>query len=826
MLNYALKKIQTLTHFHIMLVPFSWLKQHLELTPEQEASLSPEKIADVLTLAGLEVDKVEKTALGFSGVVVAKVLEASQHPEAEKLRVAKVTDGTSTYQIVCGAPNCRAGLVTALATIGAQLTQPSGDTFKIKKSKLRGIDSEGMLCASDELGLGGDQQGILELDAQLTLGTSLEDLYGDTIFEISLTPNLGHCLSIRGIARELCALMGLKLSFSKPVISAGSIITSDKISVTIDDASACYSYYCRYLENVKVEPSPSWLKERLESCGLRSINNIVDVTNYVMLSLGQPLHAFDYDTIEGQEIVVKSCEEPLQLRLLDETERTIPARALLICDSVKPLALAGIMGCHNSAITETTTRLLLEAAHFDPSAIRKTMKTMQLRTDSSSRFEKGIDHEGVEKALDLAVSLIQEINGATVSESTLCEIARPFQSKVLTCRLKKINHVLGTHLSLHEVEHIFHRLKMPCQIDASNEILTLTIPSYRNDIKEEIDLVEEVARVYGYHHIDLPTPYVINSTLPHSPLYLMEKNIRQRLVSEGLQEMLTCDLISPKMAQSCIENSMQERSLIHVMQPSSVDQSILRPSMLPGLLQAIRHNLDFQRPHIAAFELGLIHYKLDGKFIEKPTAAIILSGSARPHFWGDKETPFDIFDLKGMCENLFEGLDLESVAYTHHHFSKLHPGRQAAIVKDQVQLGFLGEVHPETLQAFDIKGKVYFAQIDLEELMKMCSGVTMMHPLPIYPGSERDWTGTFKESCSMEMIVSSLQSLSSRLLKNVALLDIYRSEKLGPDKKNITLRFSYRDDHKTLSQEAVDKEHARLLALGMQKMQHILISSI
>ncbi len=747
-----------------MLVPYSFLKQHLELSSEQERDFHPEKIADVLTLAGLEVDKVEKTPLGFSGVVVAKVLEASQHPEAEKLRVAKVTDGEHTYQIVCGAPNCRAGLITALAKIGAQLTEASGSTFKIKKSKLRGIESEGMLCSSDELGLSNFQEGIIELDASLPLGTPLDKLYGDVIFEISLTPNLGHCLSIRGIARELSALMGLKLSFLKPTIHPSSFSTRDKISVAIEDQHKCYSYFCRYLENVQVGPSPSWLKEKLAACGLRSINNIVDVTNYVMVSLGQPLHAFDYDRLEGGEICIKSLSSPIEMKLLDGTERHVPADALLICDTQKPLAIAGIMGAESSSITETTTRILLEAAHFDPSAIRKTMRQMQLRTDSSSRFEKGIDSHGVEKALDLAVALIQEITSATVAEDTLFQIAKPYTEKTIVCRLKKINQTLGTTFSLHEVEAIFHRLKMPFHTNGEASTLTLTIPSYRNDIKEEIDLVEEVARIYGYHNIDLKTPYVINSTLPHSPHYLIEKKARAHLICEGLQEMLTCDLISPKLAQTCIENSVQEHSLIHVMQPSSVDQSILRPSMLPGLLQAYKHNLNLQRFSIAAFEIGFVHYKIDNKLIERPTAAIILSGASKPHFWGDKDAMFDIFDLKGILENLFEGLHVENALFTQSTFFKLHPGRQASLVKNDVELGFLGQVHPDVLKELDIKEKVYFAQVDLEKVLKASEKTTQMHPLPIYPGSERDWTGTFKEECSMETILSSLRSLSSRLL--------------------------------------------------------------
>jgi len=805
-----------------MLVPLSWLKEFLEIP----STYTPEKIAEALTLAGLEVDKVDSASLGFEGIVVGKVLKAEPHPQAERLRVATVSDGTDTFQVVCGAPNCREGLVTALARVGAKLSTDQGETFKIKKSKLRGVDSEGMLCSEKELGVNpSNHEGIIELQESLPLGSSVAQLFGDTIFEISLTPNLGHCMSIRGIARELSTLLQLKLKpISHTLTGKHGLHTSDKISVDIEEREMCLRYTCRYLENITVQASPSWLIKRLEACGLRSVNNVVDVTNYVLLEYGQPLHAFDYDKLEGSQLIIKACEEPTTLTTLDLVERTVPPKTLLICDAEKPLAIAGIMGGSSSAITPTTTRVLIESAYFHPGSIRKASKALNLRTDSSSRFEKVVDPESVVLALNRAASLLQEIAGGAVASDLIDDLSESFLPKALTCRLAKINALLGTQLSLGEVEKIFHRLRLPCETEGAKELFHLKIPTYRHDIKEEIDLIEEVARIYGYNNIEARSVRCINSDLPHSQLYLMETAVRKRLVAEGLQEMLTCDLISPKLATLSLDDKPHANPLVHVLHPSSVDQSILRPSLLPCLLQAIKHNFDHQNFNIAAFEIGHVHYKMGDQLLEKPVVGIILTGDKAPHFWGDKSAKYDIFDLKGILENLFCGLGIVNMQCSPLAIKGFHPGRQSLVGTTQNNtFGLMGEVHPTLLTKLDIQEKVYFAQLDLHELFHFSQRVHLMTPLPLYPGSERDWTATFKEETPAADILQALHSLSSRLVKEIRLIDLYRSEKLGQGKKNLTFRFLYRDDHKTIAFEAADKEHARLLALATEKLQaHLL----
>lgn len=800
-----------------MLVPLSWLKEYLDL------SISPEKIAEVLTFAGLEVDRVEKNSLGFTGVVVAKVLQAKPHPEAERLRIATVSDGTHEYQIVCGASNCRENLVTALAKVGAQLTDGDGRNFKIKKSKLRGVESEGMLCSSQELGLSSEDSGIIELSQDLPLGIDLFEIFGDTIFDISLTPNLGHCMSIQGIARELSTLLNIPLKSSKPLVSENpNCSIHDIIQVSIDSPDACLQYSCRYIENIEIKPSPEWLKNRLEACGVRSINNIVDITNYILLEYGQPLHAFDFDKVAGGELIITEFAEDSSLTTLDLIERKLPKGSLVITDNEKILAVAGIMGGLSSSITENTTRILVESAYFHPSSIRKTSKALNLRTDSSSRFEKTIDPLNVSLALDRAIALMQELAGGQIALGKIDEISHPYTPLKLTCRLNKINSLLGTKLSFNEVETLLHRLKFPCTPHSNDESFTVIIPSYRNDIRAEIDLVEEVARVYGYQHITLKEVKSIHSLMPHSSLYLMEKKLRQRLIAEGLQEVLTCDLISPKLATLAVEHIACEDPLIHVLQPSSVDQSILRPSMLPGLLQILKHNIDHQTNSLAVFEIGLIHYRQDNHFHEKPMVGILLTGNYETHFWEKNPRKVDFFDLKGVLESVFMGLNLSTISYEPSSLEGFHPTRQATIKSRHKTLGILGEVHPNLADKLDLKEKIYFAEFSLSELIESTSHFISMEALPIYPGSDRDWTATFKEETPYSIILDSLKSISSRLVKNISLVNLYRSETLGPDKKNLSFRFIYRDDQKTLSLEMVEKEHARILAFAQQKLKDYL----
>ncbi|HPE85023.1 MAG TPA: phenylalanine--tRNA ligase subunit beta, partial [Chlamydiales bacterium] len=559
-----------------MKFPLSWLKEWIDLE-----GATPEQIAKALTLGGIEVDKIEPSPLGFSGVVIGYIKEVAQHPDAEKLRIATVSDGSEEFQVVCGASNCRAGIKTAFAKVGASLTS-DGKEFKIKKSKLRGVESFGMLCGEDELGLGDDKSGIMELEGQV--GYDLASLLSDIIFEVSLTPNLGHCTSIMGIARDLSAL--LERPFTEPPfnLKTDATVTSG-LGLSIGENAECDRYLCKTILNVKVGPSPTWMQERLKACGMHCINNVVDSTNYVMLERGQPLHAFDLSKIENGEIRIRNDIKTSEFETLDGQKRLIDEGMLMVCDGKKPIAIAGIMGGANSQIQESTKDILLEAAIFDGPSIRKTSKKLGLRTEASSRFEKGVDPLSVATALDRCAGLI----GGTVAEETLSQIKKKVTSREIHCRLSRINQLLGTHLSLGDVEQIFSQLQLQARSDGENSFVVL-VPPFRGDIKAEIDLVEEVGRIYGYDNIEKKTERVPPSRIPPSPIYLLEKRVRSLLSGEGLTEFLTCNLIGP----DDLSFVTSKEELISVMHPSSIDQSILRPSLLPGMMGSLKHNTDHQ----------------------------------------------------------------------------------------------------------------------------------------------------------------------------------------------------------------------------------------
>ncbi len=795
-----------------MKVPISWLKEFLNF------NLTPQEVADALTLAGLEVEGIEVAPLAFSGVIVGSIVQVCKHPNADKLQVATVTDGVESFQVVCGAPNCRAGIKTAFAKVGATLKDESGKEFKIKRSKLRDVESFGMLCSQAELGLSKNHDGIMELPDEWQVGQPLETFYSDAILEVSLTPNLGHCMSIYGIARELSAILGLPLTnLDFPVHEVGEPI-GKKIRLSLIDKKQCLRYACRLIENVQVGPSPDWLKKRIESAGVRSINNVVDVGNFVMLEMGQPLHMFDASRIEGHHLIVTSQTAYTTLETLDTAQRNIPPNALLICDDNKPLAFAGVMGGMSSAVTDKTRSILIEAAVFSPQSIRKTTKILSLRSDSSNRFEKGIDPNGLINALDRAASLLQEIAGGTVVSGYLDQKTRAFEDKRIACRLNRVNELLGTQLSLSEVQEIFHRLRFHNVIEGSHSLI-VSIPSYRNDISIEADLIEEIARIYGYNNIPRRPPRHIASTILPAPMYIMEKTARSRLIAEGLQECVTCDLISPIQAEMGLENALSKESLISVLHPSSIDQSVLRPSLLPGLLQVVKYNHNHSNDNLCGFEIGRIHFRDGENFREFSTAGIVMTGKSSLYHWDPKPREVDFFDLKGIIENFLASLHIGAVAFVRSHLHNFHPGRQASIkVRDQT-IGVLGEVHPSHIQKLDIGQRIYFAEINLQDVLQLTPKSRQVAEINPFPGSERDWTITVSEEMTIGKLLDIIKESSSRLLEQVYLLDLYKSNQIGQDNKNATFRFYYRDQKKTIAFETVEKEHARLIEAVQKKLE-------
>src|SRR5581483_30431 len=749
--------------------------------------------------------------LKFSGVVVGEVLETSNHPSADRLKIARVSDGTEEFQIVCAAPNCRTGLKVAFAKIGASLTDADGKTFKIKKGKLRDVESFGMLCAADELGLGTGDEGIMELTDEYIIGTDLAGYYSDVILDVSLTPNLGHCMSILGLARDLSAHLNIPLTKKEFTLEDEGEDIHKLIAVHLIDKKQCPRYACRAVLGVQVKESPEWLKKKIEACGIRSINNIVDVGNLVMLELGQALHMFDYDNIENKEIFISAETDYKELETLDDAKRLIPPESLLICDRTKPLAFAGVMGGKSSAVTESTTNIVIEAAYFTSQAIRKTAKMIGLKTDSSQRFEKGIDPNNVVAALNYAAYLLQKVAGGQVAKGVIDQKVHEFIEKRVNCRTDRVNSLIGIHLSTGEIADLLGRLGIHSVEEKLHEQL-MSIPTYRNDISIEADLIEEVARIYGYNHIPKQVPKHISSSLFNSPLYELEKVVRRRLIGEGLQEMMTCDLISPAQAEMSLENAVGKETLISVLNSHSAEQSVLRATLLPGLMQAVKYNWDHGNANIAAFEVGRVHFKEKDNYFEPSTAGIILSGKRTPYHWDPKPVEFDFFDLKGMVENFLASLKIEGVHFAISHLHNFHPGRQAKVMKGDTVLGILGEVHPDQVAKLDVPQRIFFAEVNLNELISFIPKQWKIEELAQFPGSERDWTITLNENVPVEAILKAIRTTPSRLLEKVILFDLYKSEQIGKDKKNATFRFFYRDTEKTIAFETVEREHARITA--------------
>jgi len=787
-----------------MKLPLSLIRSFIHL------DLSPAKIAETLTLLGLEVDGIENEHPSFAGVVVGEVVSVTPHPNASKLLVAQVSDGSQTYQVVCGAANCRAGVKTLLARCGALLKEPDGTQKRIEKATLRGVESFGMLCTEKELWVSSLGDGIAELPLEIPAGTDAVSVLWDPVFEISLTPNLGHCMSALGVARELSAALQIPLLPSQhlPPHAQSRKRIDEKIRVKSPDFSLAPRYMCRLIEGVSIASSPYWLQKQLLACGLEPICNAVDIANYIMMKRGQPLHAFDADRLEGASLSVGSARSKLPFVGLDGVEREAPEGTILISDAQKPVAIAGILGGKNSGVTEDTKNILIEAAIFDPAKIRQTTKKMGLRTESSQRFEKGVDPEGTPDALNDACSLLLELCGGELAAGEVDQKKGPFSPRQILCRTDRVNRLLGTRLSQNEMGQIFHRLGFG-SAELEKGKLQVTVPQRRSDIAEEIDLVEEVARIYGYNHIEKRASRAATSHIPHDPAYLFEKEIREKLSGFGLQEFLNSDLIGKKLSELALEWIRPGASLLSAVHAKTEEYSVLRPSLLPGLLQTARLNFNVKNHSFAAFEIGRVHFLQNDQLVEEPMVALLLTGKREPAHWSRKSAAFDLFDLRGYLENLFESLKIAAPSYRPSSHPTFHPGRQANLHCGELLIGSLGEIHPSLLDSSDLKQRILYAEINLHLLMSQPRTHVRMKPLPQFPSSERDLTLSLPPDALIESIYEAIRSIPSLLLEKVELIDLYIPE--TGDSKNATLRFTYRDPLKTISFEEVEAAHLKLV---------------
>ncbi|MBM9614900.1 phenylalanine--tRNA ligase subunit beta [Desulfobulbus rhabdoformis] len=793
----------------------SWLNQFVSTQ-----GVTSTQISDRLTMLGLEVDSVEELFADLAFITTARVTEVSKHPDADKLSVCTVDNGEETVQIVCGAPNVHAGMVTALAKPGVKLP----DGTKIKKSKMRGVASHGMLCSSRELGIDGDHSGIMELDAALTAGIPLIDALSmrDTVIEVDLTPNRPDCASVRGIAREVASFVGGPL---QPLVADITPLTGQNVDyeVVIDDAELCPRYTARKLKNVKIGPAPEWMQQRLSAVGMRPINNIVDITNYVMLESGQPLHAFDFETLRGKKIVVRGPKTgETELVTLDANKRTLDEDMLLICDAERPVALAGVMGGLDTEITEQSTTILLESACFNPVSIRRTARKLGIPSEASYRFERGVDPNLADKALERAVNLMVEY-AAAEPESGGLDIY-PGQKELITLqlRLERVNRLLGIDLSLNQVAAYLESIEFATkELDA--QTLEVQVPSFRIDIEREIDLVEEVARLVGYNEIPTSQPFIRMDYPKRDAMRTLRQETAALMTAQGFFEAINYSFVSEAHLDLCqISEGDERRQLTRLLNPLTEEQAVMRSMLLPGLLENVCRNINFQQPDIRLFEIGKVFtQKQEGELPEERMyLCAVLSGLRYPqaeslHF---SEQKGDFFDIKGLAVNLLQTLRIDEGApgsmftYAPETLQPYCDPQQALVLSPQkTVIGTLGAVHPKTLKGFDIKQPVYFLEIDLDQLLKIKRAPKQFHPLPKYPTVKRDISLVVPDGVPAGDLLQAIRKQSQKYLESAEIFDVYRGKSIEAGHKSVALGLTYRSATATLDDKTVDKAHQKIV---------------
>lgn len=789
-----------------MKVTYNWLKEFVDF------DLSPVDLGHLLTMLGLEVEGMEQLGGGMDEVVVARVLEKNQHPNADKLSLCKVDNGKEILSVVCGAQNFKQGDTVALAQIGAVLP---GD-FKIKRSKIRGEESCGMLCSEKELNLADESAGIMILSEDLPLGTPFFEAMGlkDTIFEIGLTPNRADCLSVIGIAREIAAKLGKRVRYPSIVVPEYGEPVDSKVAVAIQDATGCPRYAARFISDCKIAPSPAWLVNRLNAVGVRSINNVVDITNLVMIELGHPLHAFDYSQVAGGQIIVRRAGEGEKFKTLDGQERTLTATDLMICDRDRAVALAGIMGGENSEIIDTTTDILLESAFFDPPTIRRTSKRLGLHTESSHRFERGADLEMVPKALDRAASLMAQLAGGNVANGRLDNFPSPKPLASITFRPERANAMLGLSLTAERMAELFRNLEFQVQ-PVSNGSFQVTIPSYRIDIEREIDLIEEICRLNGFDQVvaTMPVAQVISDR--PSLHQRLQRSVRDHFVAEGMHEIVSFSFIAAD-AGDRINLSADDprRSGIKLCNPLAAEQAVMRTTLLPGLLETASRNLSFRSLDLRLFEMRRVYHAVAGQEMphEPIYCAGLICGNKDQESWCQQEVSTDFYDAKGIVENLFEQLQIRGVRWAAEEPEPFyHPGKCCRIMVGNTVIGSIGEMHPKVLQKYEIEHAAYYFELNFEDLVRLAGNRKTIVAPSRFPDSVRDLALLAPLELASAQLIDCVKSLKLQELEKVAIFDLYQGDRVPEGYKSIALRLRYRAAERTMTDDEVQLVHQKVI---------------
>jgi len=810
-----------------MNVTLNWLKNYIDF------ELSPSELADRLTMLGVEVESVKQLGAELEGVVVGSVGSIKPHPNADKLVLCQVDIGeTEELQIVCGAPNVREGMLAPVATIGATL--PIGLT--IKRAKLRGETSHGMLCSEKELGLSEDAAGLMELPTDTPLGTSISEALGldDVVFELEITPNRPDCLSLIGVAREIRAETGNALKLPKIDFNEDATDIREITSVTIEAPDLCPRYAARVIRGVKVEQSPAWLQQRLESVGIGVINNIVDITNFVLMEYGQPLHAFDYHKLAENRIVVRRAAGDENLTTLDETDRELTSDMLVIADAEKPVALAGVMGGYDSEITEITSDVLLESAYFNPSSIRATAKALGISTEASYRFERGADPGAVLAALDRATQLIVELAGGSICKGVVDVYPGQQPLTEIQLRPERVNFILGTTLDTSEMVRVLSDLgfdvnangtgnyqageetlkksaETPKQRPSSKNPLQVTVSTFRSDVTREIDLIEEIARVYGYDNIPTTLPKGDIPVPASNPSTVVRKHIKHFLLAAGMMEAINYSFCDP----NCFDKirfaaDHPLRDVLKLQNPLSPEMSVLRTTLLPSLLENAQHNRNHQIDTIALFEIGNVFIDNGGeKEPERVTG--ILAGQIGDGVYSNPYREPDFYDIKGVVEGILEVCGIVDYTLEKTDAPTFHPGRNAAVLSSNRQIGIFGEAHPEVLENYDLPYKAYLFDFDMEALVDTAIFAKRFEPIPVYPKVERDLAIVVDQAVLSDMPTGLIYATGGELVESVRLFDVYEGEQVPEGKKSLAYAITYHSAMETLTDKAVNALHDKVV---------------
>ncbi|TFD92467.1 phenylalanine--tRNA ligase subunit beta [Jeotgalibacillus sp. R-1-5s-1] len=797
-----------------MFVSYKWLEEYVDLS-----GITPEELADKITRSGIEVEGVEVPGEGISGVVVGHVLSCEKHPEADKLNICQVDVGEEEpVQIICGAANVGAGQKVAAAKVGAVLP----DNFKIKKAKLRGEASHGMICSLQELGVEGKlvtkeySEGIFNFPQDAEVGADAIEalMLDDSILELGLTPNRADAMSMIGVAYEVGAILDRLVKLPDLSYDTVSKQAADDVKLTVEAKKENPVYLAKVVKNVKVKPSPQWMQNRLVAAGIRPHNNIVDITNYILIEYGQPLHAFDLDQVGTGEILVRLANEGEKIKTLDEAERTLQSHHLVITNGKEPIAIAGVMGGYDSEVTSETVNVVIESAYFAPSSVRQTSKDLGLRSEASSRFEKGVDPKRVALAAERAAQLMAQYAEGDVSEGTVAFDELSKEEKRISVSLEKINRVTGTDLSENEVLDLFRRLQITAE--ESDGVIHVSAPTRRGDLEIEEDLIEEVARLYGYDLIPMTLP--VHATNPGGLSARQQKRrlIRQTAEGAGLTQAVTYSLTNE---QKATEFALDTTETVKLLMPMSEERSQLRLSIIPQLLESVSYNRARQKDSSAFYEIGSVFLKTADQELpkEEEHLAGALTGLWQLHPWQGEKKPVDFYVVKGILDAIWDRLGIkEEIRYETAKMDQLHPGRTAAIYFKEEQIGIVGQVHPVKEKELDLK-ETYVFEVKLESVYAHDAEPLKYSAIPRYPSITRDIALVTDRTVNAGTLETIIKEAGGKLLKSVQLFDLYEGDRMEEGKKSLAFSLLYMDPERTLTDEEVGNVHNRVLEAVKEK---------